>query len=368
MKYVLRVAVLAAAAVVGLAKSSGAQEPPVLPPVFHGASAEEKARLTELIAAAKKEGSLTYWDVVIQPETNDALTAAFRKFYGLPNGFPIHYQLSATAPLVTRVEQEINANRVTIDVAAVGSPSWVFERAAAGDALEYDSPQYKFYADVMARGLGRKGIFAFNGAYLFVPMWSTDRTKFEGKSWKDVINAVPAGRISIGDVSKSVAYLATYAGQRKVLDVNYFKAIAAMKPSFLIRSEQVAGRLVTGEDLMAFSGMPTRAYQYNQKGGKLKFMLPEEGAVLLPQSMFILAKAPHPNAAKLWVDFVLSEPGQTILVKGEAMVSGRSGFKSPLPDYAPGIDSLKLINVDWQGLSSDKLRGLRDEWTGIFNP
>jgi len=269
---------------------------------------------------------------------------------------------------VTRVEQELNANRVTIDVAAVGSPSWVFERAAAGDALEYDSPQYKFYEDVIARGLGRKGVFAFNGAYLFVPMWSSDRIKFEGKSWKDVINAVPAGRISIGDVSKSVAYLATYAGQREALDVDYFKAIAAMKPSFLIRSEQIAGRLVTGEDLMAFSGMPTRAYQYNQKGGKLKFILPEEGSVLLPQSMFILKKAPHPNAAKLWVDFVLSEQGQTILVEGEAMVSGRTGFKSPLPEYAPGIDSLKLINVDWQGLSSEKLKGLRDEWTGVFNP
>jgi iron(III) transport system substrate-binding protein len=363
MKYVLR-ALFAAAAVVAVVRSSTAQEPPA----FQGVSAEEKVRLTELIDAAKKEGSLTYWDVVIQPETNDALTAAFRKLYGLPNGFQVHYQLSATASLVTRVEQEINADRITIDVAAVGSPPWVFERVATGDALAYDSPQYKFYADVMARGLGRKGFFAFNGAYLFVPMWSTDRIKFEGKSWKDVVNAVPAGRISIGDVSKSVAYLATYAGQREVLDLNYFKAVAAMKPSFLIRSEQIAGRLVTGEDLMAFSGMPTRAYQYNQKGGKLKFLLPQEGAVLLPQNMFILKKAPHPNAAKLWVDFILSEQGQNILVKGEAMVSGRTGFKSPLPEYAPGIDSLNLISVDWQGLSSDKLRGLRDEWTGVFNP
>jgi len=364
MKYVVGGVLLAAWAVVGLASASAAEEPPAL----RGVSAEEKARLTELIDAARKEGSLTYWDVVIQPETNDTLTTAFRKFYGLPSGFQIHYQLSATAPLVTRVEQELNANRVTIDVAAVGSPSWVFERAAAGDALEYDSPQYRFYADVIARGLGRKGVFAFNGAYLFVPMWSSDRIKFEGKSWKDVINAVPPGRISIGDVSKSVAYLATYAGQRKVLDVNYFKAVAAMKPSFLIRSEQIAGRLVTGEDLMAFSGMPTRAYQYNQKGGKLKFMLPNEGSVLLPQSMFILKKAPHPNAAKLWVDFILSEQGQTILVEAEALVSGRTGFKSPLPEYAPGIDSLNLINVDWQGLSSEKLKGLRDEWTGLFNP
>src|ERR1700722_12356726 len=177
MTRLVRPVLLAAVVIAGLAKPVAAQEPPAL----QGVSAEEKARLTQLIDAAKKEGSLTYWDVVIQPETNDALTAAFRKLYGLPNGFQVNYQLLATAQLVTRVEQEINANRVTVDVAAVGSPSWVFERAAAGDALEYDSPQYKFYADVMSRGLGKKGVFAFNRAYLFVPMWSTDRIKFEGK-------------------------------------------------------------------------------------------------------------------------------------------------------------------------------------------
>ncbi len=364
MRDVVGGAVIAAAALFFCVGSSRAQEPPA----FTGVSGEEKARLSRLIDAAKQEGSLTYWDVVIQPETNDALTAAFRRYYGLPGGFQVHYQLLATAPLVTRVEQEINAGRVTVDVAAVGYPSWVFERAAAGDALEYESPQYKFYADVMARGRGRHGFFAFNGAYLFVPMWSADRLRFDGKSWKDVINAVPAGRMSIGDVAKSAAYLATYAGQRQVLGVDYFKAVAAMKPSFLIRSEQIAGRLVTGEDLMAYCGMPTRAYQYNQKGAHLKFMLPEEGAVLLPQNMFILAKAPHPNAAKLWVDFILSEQGQAIVVKGEAMVSGRTGFTSPLPDYAPAIDSLKLINVDWQGLTEEKLREMREEWVGMFNP
>jgi hypothetical protein len=50
------------------------------------------------------------------------------------------------------------------------------------------------------------------------------------------------------------------------------------------------------------------------------------------------------------------------------MVSGRTGFKSPLPEYAPGIDTLKLINVDWQGLTPEKLRDLREEWIDVFNP
>ena len=74
---------------------------------------------------------------------------------------------------------------------------------------------------------------------------------------------------------------------------------------------------------MSFSGMPTRAFQVNERGAKLKFLLPKEGVVLLPQAMFILAAAPHPAAAKLWVDFMLSDVGQKIMVDNEAMMSGR---------------------------------------------
>jgi iron(III) transport system substrate-binding protein len=337
-------------------------------PVLKAASPEEKGRLAPLIDAAKKEGAVTYWDAVVQPQTNDALAAAFRKRYGLPSSFQVNYSLSTTAALVTRVEQEIGAGRVTIDIVAIASLPWVYERVAAGEAMEYDSPEYGAFKKSFDQGLGIPKFAAFNGAYLFVPMWDPDKLNFKGKSWKDVVGAVPEGRVTVGDVSKSVAYLATYAGLRSVMGPDYFKQVAAMKPSFLVRSEQIAGRVVSGEDLMALSGMPTRAYQYNEKGASLKFILPEEGVVLLPQSMFILAKAPHPNAAKLWVDFILSEEGQAIIVKGEAMISGREGFKSPLPEYAPPIDSLKLIPVDWKKLSTDELKKIRAEWTAIFNP
>jgi iron(III) transport system substrate-binding protein len=354
------------AAVVGVALCSFAlaQEPPAL----QGKSAEEKARLNALIEGAKKEGALSYWDAIIQPETNDALSAAFRKRYGLPNSFRINYTLSVTVGLITRVEQETSANKVTIDVAAVGSPSWVFEMVKSGRVMEYASPEYAHYKSAFDQGLGQNGYFAFNGAYMFVPMWSEDHTKFSGKSYKDALEAVPPGRMSIGDAVKSATYLSTFEGQRKVLGEDFFRALAKRKPPLVLRSEQHAARLVNGEDLFAFSGMPTRAYQYNQKGAKLKFMLPQEGVVMLPQSLFILKQAPHPNAAKLWIDFVLSEEGQNIMVKGEALMSGRSGLKSPLPEYAPPIDSLKLIPMDWRALSTDYLRKVREQWVGIFNP
>ena len=84
--------------------------------------------------------------------------------------------------------------------------------------------------------------------------------------------------------------------------------------------------------------------------------------------LFRSAKAPHPNAAKLWMDFLLSEAGQTILSKKEALVSTRSGFKSPLPEYAPAIDSLKLIPMDWTKIGVEEIKKGKAEWQSIFTP
>jgi len=353
---------LAAALLAGMARAEDA-------PALQGVSAEEKARVQKLIDGAKAEGAFSYWDAVIQPQSNDALVAAFRAHYGLPASFKVNYTLSATGVLVTRIEQEISAKRITIDLAGIASPSWVFERVAAGDILEYDSPEYTNYGKVFEQDLGLKGYFAFNGGYIFVPMWNSETLpNFKGTSFKDVINAVPEGRLSIGDSGKSVTYIATHFGLLSVLGKDYFAAISKMKPPLVLRSESIAARLVSGEDLMAFTGMPTRAYQFNQKGAKLKFMMPEEGVVLMPQSMFILKGSPHPNAAKLWVDFMLSEKGQTILVKHEALISGRAGFKSPIPDYAPPIESLKIIRIDWKKTPSAELIKERIEWAKLFSP
>lgn len=338
------------------------------PPAVQEANGARKEVLRKMIAGAIKEGELSYWDTVVQSATNAALAAGFRKYYGLPSDFKVNYSLSPAAALLTRVEQEVTAGRVTMDVAAVASLPWVYDKIKSGHVMRYDSPQYVHYRNAFDKGLGRVGYFAFNGAYLFVPMWSADKLEFNGRSWKDVVGAVPAGRISIGDAGKSPTYLATYIGLRTIVDLDYFKRISEMKPVFLVRSEQIANQVVTGQNLFAFSGMPTRAYQLNERGAKLKFLIPKEGVVLMPQAMFILAKAPHPNAAQLWLDFVLSEQGQAILVKHEALISGRTGFKSPLPEYAPPIDDLNVVKVDWEKITPADMEKARAEWLSVFLP
>jgi iron(III) transport system substrate-binding protein len=338
------------------------------PQALQDVAPAHKEILRVLISAAVKEGSLSYWDTIIQSDTNAKLVAAFRQYYELPADFAVNYSLSSTSGMVTRVEQELSAGRVTMDVAAVASLPWVNAKIKAGQIMHYESPQYKSYRAAFDNGLGKDGYFAFNGAYVFVPMWSSEKLDFKGTSWNDLIGAVASGRMSVGDVTKSETYLATYMGLRLVFGADYFSRLAAMKPVFLVRSELIARQLVTGQNLMSFSGMPTRAFQVNERGAKLKFLLPKEGVVLLPQAMFILAAAPHPAAAKLWIDFVLSDVGQKIIVNSEAMMSGRNGFVSPIPEYAPPIESLNVIKIDWDKLTTADMEKARAEWQSIFNP
>jgi iron(III) transport system substrate-binding protein len=338
------------------------------PQALQEADAAHKESLRALIAVALREGSLSYWDTVIESDTNAKLVTAFRQYYGLPSDFAVNYSLTNNSGMVTRVDQELSAGRVTMDVAAVASLPWVLEKVKAGQIMHYESSQYPFYRAAFEKGLGKDGYFAFNGAYVFVPMWNSEKLDFKGTSWNDVIGAVASGRMSMGDATKSEAYLSTYMGLRLLFGPDYFKRLAEMKPLFLVRSELVARQLVSGQNLMTFSGMPTRAFQVNERGGKLKFLLPKEGVVLLPQTMFILAAAPHPAAAKLWVDFILSDVGQKIMVDNEAMMSGRSGFVSPNPVYAPPIESLNVIKIDWSKLTTADMGKARAEWQSIFNP
>jgi len=182
-----------------------------------------------------------------------------------------------------------------------------------------------------------------------------------GKSWKDVVRAVlPAAEHRGRD--EVVTYLEYLLRPEKGSSMrSTSRRLRDRSPPFLLRSEQIAGRLVSGEGPDRFHRHAHAAYQYIRRVPS-EVHAAEEGVVLLPQSMFILKKAPHPGAAKLWIDFILSERGQEAVVKGEALISGRAGFKSPLPEYAPSMDSLKIIKVDWEHVSTAELQKMREEW------
>ena len=70
----------------------------------------------------------------------------------------------------------------------------------------------------------------------------------------------------------------------------------------------------------------------NRKAGApVKQIRPVEGVGVTPIGQSLLKNAPHPNAAKLWIEWSLSEEGQTLLAaQGYAVV--RKGIKAKEPE------------------------------------
>jgi iron(III) transport system substrate-binding protein len=78
----------------------------------------------------------------------------------------------------------------------------------------------------------------------------------------------------------------------------------------------------------------------------------------------LLAKAPHPNAGKLFIDWLTSPAGQTVHVTGGIL----SPLDSPDVQYPPGfpdVKTLKLLVPDPKEVG-EWLQGAREKFSELF--
>jgi iron(III) transport system substrate-binding protein len=101
---------------------------------------------------------------------------------------------------------------------------------------------------------------------------------------------------------------------------------------------------------------------------KLKFGTYKEGQVLLGNQMVVLKGAPHPNAGKLFIEFMLSKDGSDVFVEEEALFSFRANYTPPevAAPYLFDLDKVKLVGMDdWVGAQAD-FKPVREKWQSYF--
>jgi hypothetical protein len=68
----------------------------------------------------------------------------------------------------------------------------------------------------------------------------------------------------------------------------------------------------------------------------------------MPWAPIILSDAPHPAASKLLIDFLRSEHGAcTVRDAGAYVMFGRPGIKSRMPEFLPPLETINVIDFDW---------------------
>ncbi len=345
--------------------ASGAADAPILATL----TGAERDRVAGLIEGARKEGELSWIDAIIVSATANKMTEAFKQKYGLAN-LKMNHERLQSAQLLARVKEEVSANRVLTDIFAVASPRFYYDLKDAGAMLQYESPEYKAFESSNKAGLPyEQGYWVSPVAYCQVPVANTKAYPTPIEKWADLNNPQLKGKFTFPNISGSETSLYTYIGLRKVLPLDYFKSVAGLALKSSGSSVEETQKLASGELLLSVTSNFRTRQTVAQTSVPMKAYYPSEGVTMLGQPYGILAKAPHPNAAKLFVDFMFSEEGQSMYVELEGIISGRENLKlsDEAKQYSPPLSSIKSIPMDWKALDSKSVDAARAEWDSIAN-
>ena len=188
--------------------------------------------------------------------------------------------------------------------------------------------------------------------------WNTQLVATPPKSWWDMTKPEYA-KLHIGQtvVLSGGAPWARVMFERKVLGDDYWAKQAATKPLLFPSQAPMADAMIRGEIALA-PIVSTLIVPLIQQGAPLAWHYAQEGIPLTVFAAGITKTAPHPNAARLFMDWALSEEGQNVAV---SLGSFSSLKKPPAP---PGMEG--AARQPWIPDDAEYAK-LRAPWTEEWN-
>jgi iron(III) transport system substrate-binding protein len=124
--------------------------------------------------------------------------------------------------------------------------------------------------------------------------------------------------------------------------------LGKLKPTLHIKASQGRDWVGSGEFSVTLLNSPKDSLSLIERNLPTRQVIPKEGVVLVPFPAIIMASAPHPATAKLFIDFVRSAHGtQSMMDAGSLLFFGRPGVKPKYPDILPRAEDVKAIPFDW---------------------
>ncbi len=150
---------------------------------------------------------------------------------------------------------------------------------------------------------------------------------------------------------------------RQTLGPDYWKKFAELKPRAFDSYVQQYDRLVNQQDKLIHTAQYSGYLEWKAKGAPVAFVAPPGGLPATSESWGIVGNAPHPNAARLYMDWFLSPVGQKANGDGLYVHSVRADVPAP-PGGLPITGFKLLMPEDWQAFLASRPEFQR-EWDRI---
>jgi iron(III) transport system substrate-binding protein len=290
-----------------------------------------------LVKAAQQDGIVNYYhnsDI----DTTAAWTGAFTKKYGIPT----KNMRLPSYPLYDRWLNEERVGRHVADLIQITDPTLLSSAAKLGFIAKYTPPNaaaimpdlkeegiwYSLYMDYMGIGYNSKRVTPDEEKFLHEAGWNA----LADQRWKGRMGtATPAS----GGSSYAFCYMFLH-GLKDKYGTEFFRQVAANKPDIYASKAPLFERLAAGEyALMDQGSQGTLTSQY-LKGAPIRWVFPAPTPVSVT-TQSISAKAPHPNAARLFQDWSIS--AEAGLLWMSLVAAG--------PTRTDAVDPRKRDRKDW---------------------
>jgi iron(III) transport system substrate-binding protein len=319
-----RIGVMAAAAVMLAATGCGSSEnAPAAPPnqiAVEQVPSYYPAEYQQIIEGSKAEGG----ELVINSGTaKENWAPVFRDFQ---KKYPWVKSILAQESGAEGYQQLLNqiaTNSVQEDIMVVSSTQgWSDFAAHEGALAEYRSPELdhlpefaELLPNVYAMSMDPMGM-VYNTALIGEDLTGLDDLAAYAASHPGELDGKITFREATTPFGFSVAHAWTQSNPKNPEAWATFEKLLPLSRPETSSGTQIE-KVLAGEYAAGFLISSALGYaQEERSDGLVKFVLPKDGTLLLGRGTGIIQEAPHPNTARLFVDFLLSEEGQRAVAEG----------------------------------------------------
>src|SRR6266498_4208097 len=273
------------------------------------------------LAAAQKEGSLTLYTSFAEKDL-PPLTAAFEKEYGVK----VKVWRAGSEKVLQRTLAEAAARRYEVD--AIHSSALEMETLHREKILQAVASPYS--ADLIAGALRPHGEWVATYLSVWVQAYNTKLVKKEDLpgTFQDLLDPKWKGKLGIeANVPEWYATVVLHMGEEK--GIRFFRDLVGRNGISVRKGHSLFNNMVVaGEVSFALTVYHYMLEVARRKGAAIDWFVLEP-AVARMSGIGIARRAPHPNAALLFYDFMLSTEAQELLVSMEYAPT-RANVPSPL--------------------------------------
>jgi iron(III) transport system substrate-binding protein len=300
----------------------GALSTGVVQPVM----AADSPDITSLYEAAKKEAAITYYAT----DNSDLIARVLNAFSARYPGIKVTTLRLATGPMAQRYMSESSGGNFTMDVLQLADPFVIEDAHGKGWLANIDDlPDYgAFPVDYKTPHSALIGIFPHTIVSNTDLVKSADRPT----DWLQILDPRWKGQIILSDPRNNLEVADWAFTMYDAYGADYLVTLRAQDPKFVDSIIPGMQLLVAGEAMLLAPALRQATVVYSSKSAPVSDYAPDltSGHETL---LAVSSKAPHPNAARLLANYLLTREGQRNYCKDLAA--------SPLTDIP---DALKLTS------------------------